>query len=165
MRAETETMQEDIRGFSLASLAEIMAEGRFLKAGFSEIHNGRICFTLTFAFIPSTTPATHFDPRRCTEKDGESGEAPVMILPSLIENGRLGLLMSESRRGLWREKSSKRVLFHASSGSDHRGDPNVHLSIKKEKKKNILPSKQMGLSSQNQTQLIKKQQQQNKLTV
>lgn len=64
MRAETETMREDIRGFSLASLAEITAEGRFLKAGFSAIHNGRICFTLTFAFISFTTPATHFDPRR-----------------------------------------------------------------------------------------------------
>lgn len=101
-------MQEDIRGFSLASLAEITAEGRFLKAGFSAIHNGRICFTLTFAFISSTTPATHFDPRRCTEKDGESGGAPVMILPSLIDNGRLGLLMSESRRGLWREKKFKK---------------------------------------------------------
>lgn len=137
-------MQEDIRGFSLASLAEIMAEGRFLKAGFSAIHNGRICFSLTFAFIPSTTPATHFDPRRCTEKDGESGGAPVMILPSLIENGRLGLLMSESRRGLWREKSSKRVLFHASSGSDHRGDPNVHLSIKKEKKQKHITIKTNG---------------------
>lgn len=111
MRAETETMQEDIRGFSLASLAEITAEGRFLKAGFSAIHNGRICFTLTFAFISSTAPATHFDPRRCTEKDGESGGAPVMILPSLIENGRLGLLMSKSRRGLWREKKKFKKSF------------------------------------------------------
>lgn len=44
MRAETETMQEDIRGFSLASLAEITAEGRFLKAGFSAIHNGADLF-------------------------------------------------------------------------------------------------------------------------
>lgn len=139
-------MQEDIRGFSLASLAEITAEGRFLKAGFSAIHNGRICFTLTFAFISSTTPATHFDPRRCTEKDGESGGAPVMILPSLIENGRLGLLMSKSRRGLWREKKVQKEFSFM-----HQVVPiteEIQMSIcpsKRKKKPNILRSKQMGL--------------------
>lgn len=77
MRAETETMQEDIRGFSLASLAEITAEGRFLKAGFSAIHNGRICFTLTFAFIWFTTAATHFDLRRSRGRTESLAGRPV----------------------------------------------------------------------------------------
>lgn len=106
-------MQEDIRGFSLASLAEITAEGRFLKAGFAAIHNGRICFALTFAFISFTTPATHFDPRRCMEKDGESGRAPATVVPSLIENGRLGPFEppSDLCRKLWCEKVQKEVCF------------------------------------------------------
>lgn len=43
MRAETETMQEDIRGFSLASLAQITAWRSLFEGGICNARRGRIC--------------------------------------------------------------------------------------------------------------------------
>lgn len=137
MRAETETMQEDIRGFSLASLAQITAWRSLFEGGICNARQGRICSRWPSLHLFHTSESLwspkmlHKEEAVSAKKDGsESGRASLTILSSHIENGRLGLLMTNKLcQELWCEEKKK--FCFGSSGSDHTARPNVHLPSKR----------------------------------
>lgn len=116
MRAEAETMQEDIRGFSLVSLAQITAWRSLFEGGICDARRGRICSRWPSLHLFHTGQSLWS--RKMLHKEeavsvkrtaSESGRASLTIVSSHIENGRLGLLMmNKLRQELWCEKRKKK---------------------------------------------------------